>query len=74
MMTQPKRRIKTTEQNAVAGRKLFSVNLAVETIAYLDALAEKADMSRSGLIDLIIRDFKDNNRAITVTIGGEEAE
>jgi metal-responsive CopG/Arc/MetJ family transcriptional regulator len=67
------RRIPTKELNDKNGRKLFSVNLSVETLAYLDELAKKSEMSRSGLVDLIIRDFRDNNRSITVTIGGEGA-
>jgi metal-responsive CopG/Arc/MetJ family transcriptional regulator len=66
------RRVPTKELNASNGRKLFSVNLSIETLDYLDELAKKSEMSRSGLVDLIIREFRDNKRSITITIGGDE--
>ncbi len=62
---------RTVDLNKKVDRRLTSVNLTLEMFDYLDRLAKDSGLSRSSLIEAIVKDFKDNKRSITITIVGE---
>jgi hypothetical protein len=56
------------ESNAAQKRKLTSVNLSTDMLAWVDVQAKKAKVNRSHLLELILEDFRNNERIIEVTI------